>query len=91
MMEVTKNMEILLIDIILCMVLGYVLFAIFQGLFERLRVVPIIRLDDSQVLPKFKKLYSGEPVLFFIMLIITLWIVSHLIYFGIRGYEIIWW
>ena len=82
---------ILLIDIILCMFVGYVLFAIFQGLFERWGIVPIITLDDRNVKPQFKKIYSGEPVLFFVMLIIFLWISSHLLYFGIRGYEIVWW
>jgi len=84
-------MQLLLIDIILCMLITYILFAIFQGVFERLGIVPVIKLDDSNVKPIFKKLYSGEPVLFFVMLIITLWIISHLLYFGVRGYELLWW
>jgi len=83
--------SILLIDIILCMLSAYILFAIFQGLLERAGVVPIIRLDDNQVKSQFKTLYSGEPVLFFVILIIFLWIASHLLYFAVRGYEIIWW
>lgn len=83
--------SLLLIDIILSMLIAYVLFAVFQGLFERWGIVPVIKLDDSNVKPMFKKLYSGEPVLFFVMLIITLWIVSHLLYFGVRGYDILWW
>ncbi len=83
-------MEIYIMDIMVIMGVAYLLFAITQGLGERFGIFPIIQLNDSNVKEQFKKIYTGEPVLFFVMQIIAIWIASHLIYLGIRGYTLMW-
>lgn len=84
-------MEILMIDIVFCFFLFGIIFAIVQGLGERAGVLAVLRFDYSNLKEQFKTKFRGEPIIFFVIEMIAVWLISHTLYYWIiRQYTIGW-
>ena len=83
-----KSHEIYILDILVALSIFLGLMIIFQGVFERLGIVPIFYFNMEYV--KLKKPYGYEPLLYELLLVLTCLFLSFIFYFKKRNYNLLW-